>query len=393
MAPPIRRLHAQRDALVAERDGLLAERDALRSERNALLAKTRSPALRPASVPPANQPRRASSADRPIDWRACFSVPLVDLGAGDPRYAGVLCPQPEVGLPKVGVSEALLSGAEAYFHRFQQFDYIAGLIQNELDAIGYSPTGLAVDLGSGFGNTVIPLLENFPDLSIIAVDISPDLLAILRREADKRGVVERCATVAMDAQRDYFAADFADSVFGCAVLHHMADPESVVRTALKILKPGGHAIFLEPFENGHAIVRLAYVEILNAAKARNAAGPGLEFLAAMITDIAVRSHRRNYPGWHQKWFHLDDKWLFTRSFFDRICTELNATGLRVRSLHDPQAPFTAQTVTALTAYGGLTCPDALPEWAWDILRRYDEDAFSLDLKRDLTLEGAVVITK
>lgn len=113
----------------------------------------------------------------------------------------------------------------------------------------------------------------------------------------------------------------------------------------------------------------------------------------MNTDIAVRSHQRNYPGWHQQWFDLNDKWLFTRSFFDCIRVELGATDLRVRSLHDPQAPFTAQTVTALTAYGGLTCPDALPQCAWDVLRRNDEDAFSLDLKRDLILEGAVVITK
>ena len=93
-----------------------------------------------------------------------FSAPLADLGSTDLKYAGVLCPEPELNLPKIGVTETLLSGAEDYFKKFENFSYIFGLLKGELDALGVEPRGIAIDFGSGFGNTVIPLLENYRDL-------------------------------------------------------------------------------------------------------------------------------------------------------------------------------------------------------------------------------------
>jgi SAM-dependent methyltransferase len=322
-----------------------------------------------------------------------FEVPLVDLGKENEKFRGVLCPEPEVSLPKIGVSESLLSGAEEYFRKFQQFSYIYGLMKAELDSVNCSPTGLAVDFGSGFGNTVIPLLEHFPQLKVIATDISPDLLAILRREAFKREINNRCAVVAMDAQRDYFKPEIADVTFGCAMLHHMADPEKVVRTALKILKPGGHAIFFEPFELGCTISRLAYLEILATAKRQNEWGPGFDFLANLNMDIIVRAHRHRYPGFSEQWYNLDDKWLFTREYFEKICVSAGASKVHIRGLHEPEKQFRTQTKVALTAYGNLPYPDSLPQWAWDILDRYDNEHFSPELKRELTIEAAVVFTK
>lgn len=322
-----------------------------------------------------------------------FSAPLADLGSTDLKYAGVLCPEPELNLPKIGVTETLLSGAEDYFKKFENFSYIFGLLKGELDALGVEPRGIAIDFGSGFGNTVIPLLENYRELSIVATDISPDLLAILLREARKRGIGDRCAAVALDAQRDYFAEGFADIVFGGAVLHHLAEPDALLKTVVRILKPGGHAIFFEPFENGHAVLRLAFEEILERAKAEQAAGPGFDFLAGLVKDIAVRSHRRAYPGFSEAWFNLDDKWLFTHSYFDRMRHLTGASELRIRPFNNPVQPFTRHTRNSLANYAGLTVPDSLPGWAWEVLRRFDEDAFSADMRNDLVIEGAVVLTK
>jgi SAM-dependent methyltransferase len=322
-----------------------------------------------------------------------FTVQLADLGSSEPQYAGVLCPQPELNQPKVGVSETLLSGAEAYFKKFENFSYIFNLLKAELDALALTPSGIAVDFGSGFGNTVIPLLENFPDLSIIATDISPDLLAILLREAGKRGLRDRCSAVAFDAQRDYLIEGFADIVFGGAILHHLIEPEALLKVVIKVLKPGGHAIFFEPFENGHAVLRLAYEEILRRAAEKGEASPGFDFLQRLVKDIAVRTHRRNYPGFSEQWCRLDDKWLFTGTYFDRMRQLIGAADVRIRPFNATSQPFTAQTSSTLVNYGGLRVPDALPTWAWDVLRRYDEDAFSPEMRNDLVIEGAVVITK
>ncbi len=321
-----------------------------------------------------------------------FSVPLVDLGSADPRYAGVLCPEPEVNRPKVGVSDVLLSGAEDYYRKFQNFKYVFGLIQAQLDRLTFSPAGIAVDFGSGFGNTVIPLLENFPDLHIIATDISPDLLAILLREAQRRGVGDRCVAVALDAQNDYFVEGFADAAFGGAVLHHLIEPERLLKTVVRVLKPQRHAIFLEPFEDGHSVLRLAYEEILQLAAAKKESGAVFDFLRGLALDIAVRAHQRNYSGFAERWLELDDKWLFTRTYFEEIRFLIGAADVRIWPFNSPHQPFSHHTRQMLKDYAELQ-PEDLPDWAWDVLRRYDDDAFSPAMRNDLVIEGAVVITR
>lgn len=327
-----------------------------------------------------------------LEVEGCFTVPLVDLGGESEKFAGVLCPEPELGKPKIGVSDVLLGGAETYFQKYEHFGYMFELLKRELDILELEPKGLAVDFGSGFGNTVIPLLENFHQLNIVATDISPDLLAILLREVRKRGLSERCAAVAFDAQNDYFVPGCADIVFGGAVLHHLIDPSALLNTAMKVLKPGGHAIFFEPFENWYSVLRLAYEEILRRAEASRESGAGFDFLRALAVDIAARTHRRSYPGMLDRWADLDDKWLFTPSSIERMCDVAGASSVRIHPFNAPDRPFTAQTRSALKNYAGLDPDEAIPAWAWDIVSRYD-DSFSPEMRSELVIEGAVVITK
>lgn len=388
----IRRLMADCNALRAENATFRTRLQSLAGEQR---ASTNAPSPGECGNP-ANSVADPAAATRPLTLEAVgryLNAPLVDLGSTDRKYAGVLCPEPEIHLPRVGVTETLLSGAEEYFQKYQHYGYMFRLLQTEIDALAVTPRGIAVDFGSGFGNTVLPLLEHFPDLSIIASDISPDLLAILLREASNRGFRDRCAAIAYDAQREYFVHGFADMVFGGAVLHHLAEPEALLKVAIDVLKPGGHAIFFEPFENGHAVLRRAYEEIVERARSRGETGPGLDFLQALVNDIAVRTHRQAYPGFSEKWLHLDDKWLFARNHLEQSCIRMGASAVRVRPFNDPTNPFTAQTCSALVNYAGLAVPDALPEWAWKIIRHFDEQAFSPELLRDHILEGAVVITK
>lgn len=321
-----------------------------------------------------------------------FFEPLVDLSFESSKYSSVYSPQPEVGRPRHGVTEQFLDKAESYFEKYQSYDYIFSLIKRELDVFGINPGHLGVDFGSGFGNSVIPILEHYPELRIIAVDISPDLLAILNREITRRCLDSRCAAIAMDAQNDYFVDEFADIVFGGAVLHHMVDPAKVVRTSLKLLRPGGHAIFLEPFENGHALLRIAYEEILAEGRRRGDTCGGFDALKALSLDIAVRTHRENYPGYEQVWPNLDDKWMFTRTYFERVAKEVGAKSVSFRSFQANERCFSQQTEVALSLYCGLTCPQALPDWAWKILDCYDK-IFTDELKQELIIEGSIVFEK
>jgi SAM-dependent methyltransferase len=327
-----------------------------------------------------------------IGLSAHFLEPLTDLGQADLRYAGVFTPVSELGLKREGITETFLSGADQWFDRFEMFDQIFALLNPVFERYPAATAGTVVDVGCGFGNTTIPLLAHYPGLSVIATDLSPDLLAILRREAAKRSLIDRCLPVAVDAQRDYFKDGFADAVVGCGVLHHIAEPAKTVGSAMRALRPKSPAIFLEPFEAGHAVLRIMFGQIVAEAESRGQSGPAFDFLAAMSNDIRVRSHRTSLPGWSDKWFDLDDKWLFTRRYLEKMGEDVGASDVRVISLYDRPDLFMWQTKRALTQYGQLKFED-LPDWAWNLVARYDSDFFSDDMKADLFIEAAVVFTR
>jgi SAM-dependent methyltransferase len=324
--------------------------------------------------------------------RASFSQPLIDLGEDDPRYAGVFTPVAEIGLERKGITENFLSGADQWFDRFEMFDHIFSLLNPIFERYPRAASGTIVDVGCGFGNATIPLLAHYPDLSVIATDLSPDLLAILQREATKRNLIDRCLPVAVDAQRDYFNEGFADAVIGCGVLHHIADPVRTVNSAMRVLRPNSPAIFLEPFEAGHAILRLIFSRICEEAERLGESGPVFDFLRAASSDIYVRSHRVSLPDWSEKWFELDDKWLFTRRYFERLGEIVGASDLKIIHLYDRPDLFVWQTKRMLTEYGQLRLDD-FPDWGWKIVERYDSDFFTADVKADLIIEGAVVFTR
>src|SRR5215211_8753866 len=193
------------------------------------------------------------------DWFApAFKQPLLDLGEHEsPAFAGVLSPRDEVGTVRAGVNAVFLEDAETYYQRHQGFDYWFGLLKSTTDRLQLLDVTRIVEFGCGFGNSTIPMLDLFPNSTVVATDISPNLLAILRRLINARSLQDRCIPVAMDAQKDYITQEYADVVMGSAVLHHLAEPGNFVRSAMKILKPGGVAFFYEPLEGGYSILRMA----------------------------------------------------------------------------------------------------------------------------------------
>ena len=50
-----------------------------------------------------------------------------------------------------------------------------------------------------------------------------------------------------DAMLDVFVPESFDLVTGAAILHHLIDPSRALVAAHRALKPGGFAMFFEPF--------------------------------------------------------------------------------------------------------------------------------------------------
>jgi len=330
-----------------------------------------------------------------------INTPVVDLEIEDKNFAGIYTPQSELNKPRMGVSKAFLEEANRYFERFEQFDFTHSNLKRAFDHIGQPPRGLILDLGAGFGNSTIPILRHYADVNVVAADISPNLLAILRALAEQYQVSDRCALVACDLLNDYFKPAAVDMVLGLAILHHLVDPKTLIRSALKTLKPGGFAIFMEPFAEGHFVLRVLFETIIKryqSKKRRFRLFPhnaqhdkAIAFLKAICLDIYARSARTHNPSFEQCWPNLDDKWMFTRSYFYDAAKEFENVSVDFINLHSSPKPYVAQMRYLLGALAGLPCPDCLPGWAWALAEEYETRYLTPELRENLLIEAIIIM--
>jgi SAM-dependent methyltransferase len=390
--PFVRRPFYQRDQAMAERDRAAVALQATASERDKLSQENSDLRVKLATVT-----RQLPTVTRQLrgekslsDLKAAFLDPLVDLGAAeDPAFFGIFTPSPEVGQPKFGVNEAFLADAESYYAKFQSFQYWHSLLSESIRRSGLpDQPDIIVEFGCGFGNSTFPLLELFPDSRIIATDISPNLLSILRRLLDARDISsDRCLPVAMDAQKPYIASEIASLVFGSAIMHHLADPGVFVAEAMRILRPGGAAVFFEPMEAGFAIVREACMRAAEEGERRGESGPLTEAARITATQLAGQILRDRQPNWRDQ----DDKWAFPPSVLERIASAAGAE-LVVYPINNIETPFRSQIAYILEANAGIP-RETVPDWFWAHFDHFDKEVFSPKMLENLPIEACIIFKK
>ena len=317
-----------------------------------------------------------------------FSERLIDLGDVNPGLHGIFVPEPEVGIEAVGITEQFLDNAEIYHQKYTSDDLsLARSAEHEalLRPYGFAsgrPISI-LDIGAGSGsNTLVPLARMFPGSDYIATDLSPNLLAILRQVYKSSAVLCNLLAVCTDASRDYLKAERFDLVIGSSILHHLIDPVHVLKTTYRVLKPGGVALFFEPFEPGHAVMATAFKQILARQHAEGALAPSTEkVLRDMLLDWTVRIGRDKSDPMYP---HLDDKWLFTETYINDVCGDLGFEPAKLMRRPASVTKFHEFVVNILHLHSGLPA-SALPDWAWEAIDMLDL-TFSPDFKEELRLE-------
>jgi ubiquinone/menaquinone biosynthesis C-methylase UbiE len=106
--------------------------------------------------------------------------------------------------------------------------------------VGEIVTGRVLDIGFGTGLS----LPHYPrSVEVIGIDASLGMLRFGRAEAASLG--RQVRLVEMDAQHLGFPDGSFDSVAFNLCLCTIADPESAVREALRVARPGAPMVFLE----------------------------------------------------------------------------------------------------------------------------------------------------
>ena len=103
-----------------------------------------------------------------------------------------------------------------------------------------------LDLGAGTGVGTLALARRFPSAVVTAADVDPRMLALLSRAADDAGLGERVRTVELDLDGAWPTGpagtgglDGHDVVWASGSLHHVADPDRLLRDLAAGLAPGG----------------------------------------------------------------------------------------------------------------------------------------------------------
>jgi len=292
---------------------------------------------------------------------------------------------------KAAITQQFKAGAEEYHRRYAASDHFEHLFRQALNdtAIAVAEAPLILDLGSGSGvNSIVPCQRLFPGARMVATDLSAELLAMLGAYALDTGATDAIACVKLDAMSALVTPAAFDLVTGAAILHHLENPEAGLEAAARALKPGGHAMFFEPF-NGWAIMRLAFERIAAEAALRGEPldPPVQVALKQLVDDVSERSAEAWTPALAAK----DDKWLFSRTRIEFSARAAGFTGVEFTPHNDH--PSLYRDVAGVHFRLATGRDDlALPDWAMAILDSFDA-AITLNAKRELMLEGTIVLTK
>jgi SAM-dependent methyltransferase len=139
--------------------------------------------------------------------------------------------QPADSAREAGLAELLDLDAEVFDSYWTQA--LAWVQQAATDA------RRILDLGAGTGTGAIALAQRFPDAEVLAVDASAEMLRRIRDKAADLGLAERVRTVEADLDLGWPVPGPLDVTWASMSLHHLAEPDGVLRDIFAATRPGG----------------------------------------------------------------------------------------------------------------------------------------------------------
>ena len=134
---------------------------------------------------------------------------------------------------------------------------IAGALDNPLrrrfslpvlDRTGIRPRETVLEVGPGPGYFTPDVVRRVgPEGHVIAVDIQPEMIAMLERKLRAAGFAERVEMHVADAHALPLPDASVDRAFFVTVLPEIPDPVQALREVMRVLKPGGIVSMTENF--------------------------------------------------------------------------------------------------------------------------------------------------
>jgi SAM-dependent methyltransferase len=276
--------------------------------------------------------------------------------------------------------------------RFREITHFETLMRAAIEDSGVAlpadPTILVLRAGIGV-NAVAPCLRLFRGARIVATDRTDEHFPLLRQRLRDSGASDRVVCLEIEPESETLPGESFDLVAGATILNRLFDPDAALANVFRVLKPGGHAVFMEPFD-GFGLIRLAFERICAEGALRGDLTPPLrEAMSAAALDIGARTMPdRSAPGFEK----LEQKWLFSRESLAAGARQIGFREVRFFPHNDHQTlyrDFARNLIAEAVGAGALA---DMPEWAWRALDEFDR-ALPPPVKRLLMLEGTIVLSK
>lgn len=107
---------------------------------------------------------------------------------------------------------------------------------------GGRPAGRLLDLGCGPGGIAVKIAICCPELEVVGVDRSENMIRAAREATVEHGLSGRVFFFRADANKLCFPDRLFDFVISNSVLHHLATPLQVFEEIARVMKRGGVAL-------------------------------------------------------------------------------------------------------------------------------------------------------
>jgi SAM-dependent methyltransferase len=156
-----------------------------------------------------------------------------------------------------------------------------------LDSLALDADDVVVDLGAGTGYFSLPMARRVSAGRVLAVDIQPEMLAIVERRSRQAGL-DNIETVLASPSDPRLPAGAADLVLMVDAYHEFSHPREVMLGVVAGLKPGGHVVLVE-YRAEDPRVRIKRLHKMSAEQAiREMQAVGLQWVETR--DLLPQQH-------------------------------------------------------------------------------------------------------
>jgi len=165
--------------------------------------------------------------------------------------------------------------AKTYDQRWQRYLHLT--LSRAVGALRMTGPARVLDVGCGTGEFEQLAHQRFPEARLVGIDVTPDMLAVARGKFQDAAWVTFLLAQAEDLP---VASERFDAVVSCSMLHHVEEPEKLLRECARALRPGGQLVVVDWCRDFlHERVRHYWLRLVKPSYAKMYCGSELvEFL-------------------------------------------------------------------------------------------------------------------